>query len=199
LGEEPAALLDGLGERKEALATQALSAGAATTLDEKIVGLGRVLADGLASEDDARLDEFALLLAALADLEAPHLRVLAWFAEEGYYEFPVHPEVPWADAELRWDAYSRADVEADFEQYGIGLDGVFATLTRHGLIAELAPDISAAFEQYRRRGLDGQMGRVTNQARRWRVTPLGVTTVRYVEDRAKSAEAPPAGGALDLN
>ena len=46
-------------------------------------------------------------------------------------------------------------------------------------------DVEAAFEQYQRRGLDGQMGRVANEARQWRVTPLGVTTVWYVEQRGR--------------
>lgn len=122
LAEEPAALLDGLDGKKEALMTRALSAGAATTLEAKIVALGRVLADGLSAVGDPKLDEFGLVLAALADVEAPHLRVLAWFAEERDTNFPVHPDMPWADAKFRWNAYRRADVEAAFEQYGIGLD-----------------------------------------------------------------------------
>lgn len=60
------------------LMRRVLQAAGRSTLDEKIVALGRVLASGL--RDDAVVDDALFLAAALADLERPHVRVLAWLA-----------------------------------------------------------------------------------------------------------------------
>lgn len=58
------------------LAQRVLEAASRTaTLEEKIDALGGVLAHGMG--DDACLDEALLLVAALAECEKPHVRLLA--------------------------------------------------------------------------------------------------------------------------
>lgn len=58
------------------LFADALQAAAMTSNAQKIRALGRALANGLA-EDAARVDEERLVVAGLAGLEEPHIRVLA--------------------------------------------------------------------------------------------------------------------------
>lgn len=59
-----------------ALLSEALSAASRTAVDEKIRALGVALANGALTDDDARLDEERIWVQILAEVEAPHLRVL---------------------------------------------------------------------------------------------------------------------------
>lgn len=61
--------------RKSQLFAEALQAAAFTADRSKIKALGRALANGLGG-DDARVDEERLIVAGLAGLEEPHIRVL---------------------------------------------------------------------------------------------------------------------------
>jgi hypothetical protein len=83
------------------LAVAVVTAAAETALDAKIKTLGGALATGAMAADDAIVDEQRLLVRILADLEAPHVRVLVQLAEP-------HPqgrtmEVPRAPRETRPD------------------------------------------------------------------------------------------------
>lgn len=76
-GTTPDAFVTGLDDpSKLQLAGAAIQAGAATVLDYKIRALGRALATGALAEDDAVVEIQALVIAALAELEAPHIRLL---------------------------------------------------------------------------------------------------------------------------
>ncbi len=61
-------------EQARLLGATALDAGVRTAWPPKVLALGKALAAGLS--DGARLDEEQLIINALADLEAPHARVL---------------------------------------------------------------------------------------------------------------------------
>lgn len=176
---------------RQVLAADTFQAAATTALPEKVIGLGRVLADGLFSDDDTVLDEMSLIAAALRDIENPHLRVLARFGESDIWETRWHV----ADGE-RVDLYCGAyDLQAlvlHFPNYSLALDGVVATLERHGLIAELAVDLKRAFEEYSRMGLDYTNGQVKPQPRRWRITQLGLATLTYLD----VTEDPDGGGVV---
>jgi hypothetical protein len=63
------------------LLNETVQAAVRTNLENKIGLLGRALADGILSSDDALIDEQALIVAAVADLEAPHLQVLKVIAD----------------------------------------------------------------------------------------------------------------------
>jgi hypothetical protein len=62
-------------EQARLLGATALDAGMRTAWPPKVLALGKALAAGL-SDDGARLDDEQLIISALADLEAPHARVL---------------------------------------------------------------------------------------------------------------------------
>ena len=63
------------------LLAEALSAAARTIDEQKIRALARALANGL-REDQARPDEEQLVVAALAEVEAPHIKVLTHLGPE---------------------------------------------------------------------------------------------------------------------
>lgn len=78
LGQEPRQMLltaVSTNSGTEILA-EALRAAAGTLNEQKIVGLARALANGLAN-DQAALDHERLVIRALADIEEPHLAILA--------------------------------------------------------------------------------------------------------------------------
>jgi hypothetical protein len=58
------------------LLSDAMQAASRTNIDSKIRVLGAALAAGALATDDALIDEQILLVAAIADLEAPHIQVL---------------------------------------------------------------------------------------------------------------------------
>ena len=179
--QTPEELLGQMGNEQELLTVQALNAAAATTLQEKIIGLGRVLAHGLSTYDPAEIDTSSMIVAAIADLETPHIRVLAQVGVD-YYPDLAREEDPWASASIRWEEYNRYTLEADFPEYRAVLDAVLAVLERHGLLVKVLPDLGKAFDQFQRQPLSGgRFGRVTDTETRWRITPLGVSVLRYIE------------------
>jgi hypothetical protein len=64
-------------ERLSDLLHNALRAAAASGLEAKRRALGKALASGVLAQDDATIDESELLVSALSNIEAPHVRVLA--------------------------------------------------------------------------------------------------------------------------
>jgi hypothetical protein len=76
-GEQELERLATTDEHRLELTARVLRAAARTPLADKLPALARVLADGL--DDDAKVDEAFVLAAALDDLEAPHVQVLALF------------------------------------------------------------------------------------------------------------------------
>jgi hypothetical protein len=71
-------LLEAIGsdERRLRLLEQAIRAAETSRVEEKVHAIGRALASGALAEDDAVIDEVSILIAAIADLEIPHIRVL---------------------------------------------------------------------------------------------------------------------------
>lgn len=113
-------------ERVE-LFVRVLEAAAPTTLDAKVIALGRVLAYGL--EEDADMGEAFMLAAALADMEGPHILVL-----QRIHEQPVAPEETRTNQERGWD---KNDIAQVMPEYNTTLDGILATLSRHGLLMDV--------------------------------------------------------------
>jgi hypothetical protein len=63
-------------KRTELLTGIALDAAARTAWEDKVRTLGRSLASGLLAEDDATIDTEQMIIAAITDMEAPHLAML---------------------------------------------------------------------------------------------------------------------------
>jgi hypothetical protein len=175
--------------RLELLAGQALAAGAGTVFEDKIAALGRVLARGLMADDEAMLDETSMMLDALSQLEAPHVRILAIFADDAN-ALPVARSSrafkdPYAAAQYRWRAYEISDLRNNFPHYGIGLIGIISTLERGGMVGTVGPDMEKVFKEMQRH--DGSSPFAPHGLRRagdvrWRITPLGYEVFRVVRE-----------------
>jgi hypothetical protein len=96
-----------------------------TALRDKRRALGRALAAGVAG-DDARIDEELLFIRAVADLDTPHVKLLARMAEGP----PVSQKFPLG----YWDA---ATVQAQIPELGASWRPLLAVLELHGLIQPL--------------------------------------------------------------
>jgi hypothetical protein len=118
--------------KRTELAARALSAAAASTLETKVAALGRALATGALTADDAKVDEQLILVAVYADLEAAHVRVLAVMAEET----PPVVREQW-DARRNTQGWRRAQIAERLPGYGVTLEPVLAALLGHGLLLDL--------------------------------------------------------------
>jgi hypothetical protein len=120
-------MVDVIGRDDRYLAVSAAAVQAAmTTLDDaKVAALARVLGEAL--QDEARLDVSWLLIRALADLEAPHVRILRTMATE------LCPPVDSAVA-LRPGIWRLKALQGRLPQLEHGLDPIMATLERHGAV-----------------------------------------------------------------
>jgi len=82
LGCEPTELADKVveSERARLLTTTATFGAAQTTWSPRVRALGRALADGLIAEDDAKIDLTDMALAAMTEMERPHVSLLELLA-----------------------------------------------------------------------------------------------------------------------
>lgn len=114
----------------ELLARVLAASANAATAQEKVDALGVVLAQGL--RDDAKLDEAFVLAAALHDIEAPHLRVLAAMAivvNHGGGRFE------WGDPLPRFHRGDRTYDEVASAAGGeLVAPAIVSALQRHGLL-----------------------------------------------------------------
>ncbi|MFC6157184.1 hypothetical protein [Kribbella jiaozuonensis] len=112
------------------LLAQVLEAAAKTPMEEKLRGLGKVLALGY-QDDTADISRAAVLAAALADVEAPHVRILALLRAEP----TPGADVPQSNTRSGWNLgqlNARLPGDADI------LPAVVAVLAGHGLILDAA-------------------------------------------------------------
>jgi hypothetical protein len=119
------------------LAGSALEAGTRTVNADKLRALGRALANGI--KDDALVDPEMLAVAALADMEAPHVKVLRHVAEEWPPIWSMGGRRPRGGQRPQpgQPAWSAKDLQAELPETSRVLDPVLATLLRHGLLAEV--------------------------------------------------------------
>ena len=124
------------------LGGSAISAATRTAYDAKVRALGRALACGLA-DDQARIDEEQLIIAAIADMEAPHVSLLHLLVTRtpsrdasgivgAVYEAPTFT-LPGTPDSRAWRADYIASVRPTL---GPVLPALLGTLERHGLVKE---------------------------------------------------------------
>lgn len=128
--------LDQLAERATAdaarleLLARVLEAAGRSPIEDKVAALGRTLASGL--DPAGQVDEALVLAAALDDLEAPHIQMLALIVEHEVATVvarcPDTGKAGWNTDQLR-DA---------LPQMRLVLPAVIQTLDRHGLVADRA-------------------------------------------------------------
>lgn len=112
-------------EHHRELTARVLRAAARTPLEDKLQALAKVLASGL--DPDGRVDEALVLVAALDDLEAPHVQVLRLLTNDSPDEDPEHRGFGWL-IEQTVDA---------LPGYALVMPAILSTLSRHGLGREL--------------------------------------------------------------
>lgn len=133
------------------LATSALQAAYDTKVESKIRGLARVLAENV--QDDARLDLSSLVVAALGELEAPHIRVLHTL---------VHEVPPATSQNIRTedDAWHCAQLKEHLPNLADGIMPLIATLFRTGMITE---------------GISSEKDNLS-----WEITRFGINCLNYL-------------------
>lgn len=197
----------GRDEHTRLLGGLALAAGSRTRNRDKIRALGKALAAGILSADDARLDEEQLIVRALDDMEAPHIRVLDLIAKHVPAGREARRWVPGGTDEgaptRRWTRHQLNEVAPGLAP---GMYGILGTLQRHGLAVE-TNDLGRAFAQYRRSAYQEDEQHSSNTFTRrldaltrrgeqlptgfsvgpseWQPTPLGERVLEYLTDAAE--------------
>jgi hypothetical protein len=128
-------------ERTRLQAGIAISAATKTVWPAKVRVLGRALASGLLAEDEATVDVEMLILAAMADVEAPDLSLLELLAcrvppqAAGEAEI-AHPRLNMYDVVLPRHGWTQAEVGLYRSRLKPVLPSLLGTLQRHGLIMQ---------------------------------------------------------------
>jgi hypothetical protein len=134
------------------LAEEVLQQAFDTAVEWKMRALGRALAQGLLADDEAEIDEVRLMLAAMKDLEAPHVRVLQRLYSEG-------------------DRYNGIVDYQLASMFPNGLRVLYAllkTLERHGLAGQLASQTIDG---------GGPAGDGPDDPRRWAIWDFGILLI----------------------
>jgi hypothetical protein len=109
------------------LTTNVIQTAYNTLYEVKVAALATVLVENL--RDDARLNIGAVIVAALADLEATHVRVLHAIDKE---DLPPRPD----DLDHVYGVAIQCQLEAYFPNLAPGILPIMATLERHALVGE---------------------------------------------------------------
>lgn len=121
-----------------ALTQKVLDAAAASGNEQKLRGLGDLLGRAAANPGD-RLDETQVLVAALAELEAPHLLVLDVLTQQPPGQWVGGSLIGWTPTQVR----ERVSLDPQF------VFPCLNALTRHGLAAPLSGTGLASGEEQR--------------------------------------------------
>jgi hypothetical protein len=152
---------DALADPKRTLLlAAAIDAATRTAMREKLAALGRAVAAGITATDDAEVDLEALVIAALHDIEIPHVEIVRMLGTEDTYGDRDRPHIPHA-----WSLY---EIEKRQPRMGAALEPVLQTLVRHGLLEVHMQHIASAIKNAE------SMARLSNR-RRSRISGLEVT------------------------
>jgi len=113
-------------DRRHELLARALGIAQNTALRDKRRALSRALAAGIAG-DDARIDDELLFIRAIADVDEPHIRLLALMASE----WPLPGKLSGSVFHGGW---SPGAIAAHASGFGDSLPALIWTLEGHGLI-----------------------------------------------------------------
>jgi hypothetical protein len=167
--------------RRALLVDLALGAAGRTAYDDKVVALGRLLGRAVEEPDDAKLDEQAALMAAVADIEAPHVAVLGRMRPARM----ITPDARKPNVQRSSHAYSRRELAGLFPQYGAALDSVLAVLERHGLVRRLPVDVNLVIAE-RQRNEARPMPRPSSQPPiQWDLTAFGMLACDVFKEAAR--------------
>jgi hypothetical protein len=180
-GPEELVELTGKSEHTRLMTALAVDSAARTAWPPKVMALGKVLAAGLIGDDEATIDQAGLALAAMADMERPHVSLLELLVrwEPGRvvggpkferYRTPrrlVGGEPPWSAGYRRWTLESIAKARPQLRP---ALTGLMGTLQHHGLAAQ-NDNTAEAIEKYSAKAADDVRQRTRQGARRLPTVP----------------------------
>ena len=161
---------------KEFLLATALQAAADSALEEKIVALGKVLADGLRG-DDALVDTTTMLASAFGDIERQHVRVLDYLAGEAS---PMGLSV---GPRLRGAPVALVEFLEANSGYRTSISAIVATLERHGVVRTEG-------EPLKKKDLvwsTSHVGSIQLQYR-YRITPFGDELLGRLREAGEAAQ-----------
>lgn len=195
LGISPEGFLDVVREDPKllALTAQAMNVAASTVLQQKIKVLGRLVANGV--QDEAKVDESVMFLAALQDIEAPHIDVLLEMGTAPQYGRQVAYRRVERGESVREARYKNLrELQATLPRFGDSLQPVVSTLERHGLIesesqnmAELLAEYQKALDYAKRVNLAPLLNsHVQNPG--WRITEFGLALRDYLGQQGTEAD-----------
>jgi hypothetical protein len=177
-------------DQTQLLTGLALGAATRTAWEDKVHTLGRSLASGLLAEDAARVDTEQMIIAAISDLEAPHLSLLDLLVSRRpgsdvsrpdtngplvipAYSHGLMPGGGWHVRDRAWTLRQIASARPPLVGVAPSLLG---TLQRHGLAVE-NDNTGEALERYQQR-LEDAIGRQYQQdGRGGAFRPTGVPQV----------------------
>lgn len=188
-------------EQTRLLNVNAILAAAGTAWPPKVVALGRVLAAGLIAEDDADIDLQQSAMAAMTELERPHITLLDLLVR---YEPKAEWGVGWktvlhripsyqsrylaGGGELFWSVGRRSwtlgQIEGTRPQLTPALTGLLATLRSHGLAQQLdsAPETAKRLADKLAEQINRQAGQ-NQRAKTSKPPTLRAPKVRDVQER----------------
>jgi hypothetical protein len=153
------------------IAGEALDAAARTALDHKIRALARALASAIHG-DDAQVDEDQLIIHSLADLEAPHIKLL-------YALSVMYSEV---DEGTSPAPFTVLELQRRLPHLGRPVRALLAPLEARGCVAQEPFDARLLLQQLRT-DTDLRPGRPSNverQPQRWKITGHGGVVLEYL-------------------
>lgn len=109
-------------DRRIELTTRTLLIGMDAALQDKRRALGRALVAGIAG-DDARIDDELLFIRAVADIDTPHIKLLARLAAE-----------PASHDGWQLGYWDGSTIQAQIPELGDSWRSLLATLELHGLV-----------------------------------------------------------------
>ena len=125
--------LIGTSDDTRLMAGIALSAASRTAWQDKVRTLGRSLASGLLAEDRATIDTEELIIAAIGDMEAPHLSLLELLCLRADFTSGSLKTVPVQPSDLKPPVWIAAHIATARPPLKPVLPVLLGTLRRHGL------------------------------------------------------------------
>lgn len=135
----------GRDEQTRLLTASAIRGASSTAWPPRVKAIGDLLARGLLTDDEVEIDLVAYGLAAMAEMERPHVSLLdllvnytPYFTAAAEKAAPYVPQEssssgPWHADNRKWTAYQIAAIRPRLKP---ALEGLMGTLIRHGLAVE---------------------------------------------------------------
>jgi hypothetical protein len=204
-------------ERARLLTTTATFGAAQTVWPPRVRALGRALAEGLIAQDEDKIYLIDMALAAMTEMERPHVVLLELLAcyvpilvEDRWTTTPYSPE-PNPQGEPRQPdgrAWQTRAILAARPQLTPAIRGLIETLVRHGLIyerdrtTEAFRRYSTSLVSYQRRlaqrtqrggpGLPDSPG-IPDAPPRWSPTPFGEQVLNYYREAGAEEQQASSG------